>query len=207
MIRLTMAALGLLLGASLTATAGEYRLNPGDVLEISVWKEEALQREVLVLPDGTLAFPLAGHVDAAGKTPSQIQGQVAARLEESVELRLRVAVHRVPQLRARRLGRLPAAVGRHDGRAVAQVGLGEHGEQRRLERCGVGGDVIGLRERTRRFSEPTRRVKGGSLLEETTRLGQLRGRTRGGRSLRLRPGPRRRGERDDHRRKEHQSPL
>ena len=80
MIRLTMAALGLLLGASLTATAGEYRLNPGDVLEISVWKEEALQREVLVLPDGTLAFPLAGHVDAAGKTPSQIQGQVAARL-------------------------------------------------------------------------------------------------------------------------------
>lgn len=84
MIRLTMAALGLLLGASLTATAGEYRLNPGDVLEISVWKEEALQREVLVLPDGTLAFPLAGHVDAAGKTPSQIQGQVAARLEEYI---------------------------------------------------------------------------------------------------------------------------
>ena len=37
-----------------------YHLNPGDVLRISVWNEEALQEEVLVLPDGTISFPLVG---------------------------------------------------------------------------------------------------------------------------------------------------
>ena len=32
-----------------TPSAGDYRLNPGDIIEISVWKEPELQREVLLL--------------------------------------------------------------------------------------------------------------------------------------------------------------
>ena len=63
-----------------TPTAGDYRLNPGDIIEISVWKEPELQREVLLLPDGNIAFPLVGTVQAAGRTPSEIQAEVEERL-------------------------------------------------------------------------------------------------------------------------------
>ena len=50
-----------------------YRINPGDDLEILVWGDERLQREVRVLPDGTFGFPLVGQVMAAGQLPSDIQ--------------------------------------------------------------------------------------------------------------------------------------
>ena len=38
----------------------QYQVQPGDILEITVWKEEGLQQEVLVRPDGGLSFPLVG---------------------------------------------------------------------------------------------------------------------------------------------------
>ena len=44
-----------------TVTADAYRLNSGDKLEITVWHEENLKSEVVVLPDGTISFPLVGH--------------------------------------------------------------------------------------------------------------------------------------------------
>jgi polysaccharide export outer membrane protein len=43
-----------------------YRIQPGDVLEISVWKEESLIKTVLVRPDGGISFPLTGDIQAAG---------------------------------------------------------------------------------------------------------------------------------------------
>ncbi|TMG81226.1 MAG: polysaccharide export protein, partial [Betaproteobacteria bacterium] len=42
----------------------DYQIGPEDVLEISVWKEEGLKKEVLVRPDGGIAFPLAGDMQA-----------------------------------------------------------------------------------------------------------------------------------------------
>lgn len=67
-----------------TASAANdfYGLNPGDVLEISVWKEEGMQREVLVLPDGRISFPLAGHIQAAGKSAEQIEKILWDRLRK-----------------------------------------------------------------------------------------------------------------------------
>ena len=59
-----------------------YALNPGDVLEISVWKEEGMEREVLVLPDGTISFPLAGHIQAAGMSAQQVEKILADRLRK-----------------------------------------------------------------------------------------------------------------------------
>lgn len=61
-----------------------YRLNPGDVLLISIWKEDDLKREVVVLPDGTLSFPLAGHVTAAGLTPDELQKTLAQKIEHYI---------------------------------------------------------------------------------------------------------------------------
>lgn len=58
-----------------------YRINPGDVLEILVWGDERLQREVTVLPDGTFAFPLVGQVMAAGQLPADLQRIIAAGLQ------------------------------------------------------------------------------------------------------------------------------
>jgi len=60
----------------------DYRIGPEDVLEISVWKEEGLKKEVLVRPDGGIAFPLAGDMQAAGKTAGQLQREITQRLEK-----------------------------------------------------------------------------------------------------------------------------
>jgi polysaccharide export outer membrane protein len=58
-----------------------YLINPGDLLEVSVWKEPDLQREVLVRPDGAFSFPLSGDVVAVGRTVEAIRMELANRLE------------------------------------------------------------------------------------------------------------------------------
>ena len=59
----------------------EYRINAGDELEIYVWGEERLQRTVKVLPDGTIAFPLAGQLTARGLLPQELQQLISDRLK------------------------------------------------------------------------------------------------------------------------------
>jgi polysaccharide export outer membrane protein len=66
---------------SATVSGTPYRINPGDELEILVWGDERLQRGVLVLPDGTFAFPLVGQVNAAGRLPSEIERVLTAGLQ------------------------------------------------------------------------------------------------------------------------------
>jgi len=61
-----------------------YTIEPGDVLEISVWKEEDLLRQVLVRPDGGLSFPLVGDIQAAGKSVEELQTQVTERLTKYI---------------------------------------------------------------------------------------------------------------------------
>ncbi len=57
-----------------------YLIQPGDVLTISVWKEKDLDGDVLVLPDGTVSFPLTGDIHAAGRTIPDVQQEVATAL-------------------------------------------------------------------------------------------------------------------------------
>ena len=57
-----------------------YLLQPGDIVEISVWKEENLKKELLVRPDGGLTFPLAGDLKAAGHTTVEIEHEIETRL-------------------------------------------------------------------------------------------------------------------------------
>lgn len=61
-----------------------YAVKPGDVLQIAVWKEPELQREVLVRPDGAFSFPLAGEVDARGKSVADLQKQITDRLKKFI---------------------------------------------------------------------------------------------------------------------------
>jgi polysaccharide export outer membrane protein len=66
---------------SATVAGTPYRINPGDELDVLVWGDERLQRSVLVLPDGTFAFPLVGQVNAAGRLPSEIERVITAGLQ------------------------------------------------------------------------------------------------------------------------------
>ncbi len=64
-----------------------YTVNPGDVLSITVWKEEDLQRQVIIRPDGAFSFPLAGDIQAEGKSIEQIRQTVAEQLEKYIPSR------------------------------------------------------------------------------------------------------------------------
>ncbi len=57
-----------------------YLIQPGDVMAISVWKEKDLQVKSLVLPDGTISFPLVGEIQAADRTVPQIRQEIITRL-------------------------------------------------------------------------------------------------------------------------------
>lgn len=58
-----------------------YKLNQGDMLQISVWGEETLQKEVRVLPDGSISFPLAGRVEVANETATEVEKRVTEKLK------------------------------------------------------------------------------------------------------------------------------
>ncbi len=63
-------------------TNKSFVLGPGDILQVSVWKDEALTREILVRPDGSFSFPLAGQIQAAGKTVRKVQEELSERLQK-----------------------------------------------------------------------------------------------------------------------------
>jgi polysaccharide export outer membrane protein len=62
--------------------AERYLLNAGDILDISVWNEEALVKQVVVLPDGMISFPLAGELEAKGQTVTALQSALKVKLSE-----------------------------------------------------------------------------------------------------------------------------
>jgi polysaccharide export outer membrane protein len=59
----------------------DYVIAPGDVLQITVWKEDGLDQEVIVLPDGTITYPLIGSLNAAGESPAQLQVAIKEKLK------------------------------------------------------------------------------------------------------------------------------
>jgi len=55
----------------------EYRVGPGDVLKVNVWKNDQLTQEVSVRPDGAITLPLLGDIHVAGKTLEQVDTAIA----------------------------------------------------------------------------------------------------------------------------------
>lgn len=62
-----------------------YRVDPGDILEISVWQVEELHRDVVVRPDGMISFPLIGDVPVAGYTLDEITKDITDRLRTYIK--------------------------------------------------------------------------------------------------------------------------
>jgi polysaccharide export outer membrane protein len=81
---LSSLALALAWPGAAAASDEAYRIGPEDVLEISVWREEALKKEVLVRPDGEISFPLAGDLAAAGRTVAELRAEIAKRIEKYI---------------------------------------------------------------------------------------------------------------------------
>jgi polysaccharide biosynthesis/export protein len=67
-----------------SATADGYKLQPGDVLQVVVWKETDLQSEVLIRPDGGISFALAGDMQAAGRTTDELRTELETRVRKLV---------------------------------------------------------------------------------------------------------------------------
>jgi polysaccharide export outer membrane protein len=93
-----MRRIALLLPLLMTACAGlhkgdrptprpvsEYRIGREDVLEVVVWHEPELTRTMPVRPDGKIALPLAGEIEAAGLTPTELRDKLKTALDPYVK--------------------------------------------------------------------------------------------------------------------------
>jgi polysaccharide export outer membrane protein len=71
-------------GPPASAEEGDYLIQASDILLVSVWKEEDLQSEILVRPDGKFSFPLAGEIVAKSRTIDEIRSDVASKIEQYI---------------------------------------------------------------------------------------------------------------------------
>jgi polysaccharide biosynthesis/export protein len=74
------------------AEASSYRLKAGDTLDVNVWQDQKLNRQVLVGPDGYISFPLAGQLRAGGKTVDAVGNELQARLQKQYVDKIDVTV-------------------------------------------------------------------------------------------------------------------
>ncbi len=77
-------SLGLTINADASGSESLYRFRPGDEIEISVWKDESLSRQLIVPPDGYISFPLIGDVAVKNLTVSDLSKVVTDKLSEYV---------------------------------------------------------------------------------------------------------------------------
>jgi polysaccharide export outer membrane protein len=93
MRKFLLATLLALLAAPLAyAQSAGYRIQPGDQLAITVLEDETLNRTALVLPDGRISVPLAGSVQASGRSVDAVESAIADRLASNFAVRPSVFV-------------------------------------------------------------------------------------------------------------------
>jgi polysaccharide export outer membrane protein len=66
-------------------TSAVYTIGPADVLQIIVWKEPELTRDVTVRFDGMITIPLLGDVPAAGRTPGAVAEALTSGLQRFIQ--------------------------------------------------------------------------------------------------------------------------
>jgi len=62
----------------------DYLIGPNDLLNIHVWREPELTRDVTVTPDGRITFPLIGNIMAQGKTVTELKEIITKKLKNFV---------------------------------------------------------------------------------------------------------------------------
>ena len=66
--------------ATVKANDDRFVIGNDDVLAIDVWNEKEVSRSIPVRSDGKISLPLVGEIQAAGRTPMQLEGDIADRL-------------------------------------------------------------------------------------------------------------------------------
>jgi len=66
--------------APAAAVNSEYRIGPGDNLNVIVWRNPEVSLAVPVRPDGKFSTPLANDIEASGKTPKEVGAEIAKAL-------------------------------------------------------------------------------------------------------------------------------
>jgi len=66
------------------AAPDEYRIGVGDMLQVSVWRNQELSTAVPVRPDGKISLPLVGDIVAANLTTTQLSNNIVAGLESFI---------------------------------------------------------------------------------------------------------------------------
>jgi polysaccharide export outer membrane protein len=67
------------------ADTANYRIGPGDVLNVFVWHNTDLSAQMPVRPDGRISLPLIGDIVAAGSTPTDLAAQIQDKLKSYVK--------------------------------------------------------------------------------------------------------------------------
>jgi polysaccharide export outer membrane protein len=67
------------------ANASDYRIGPGDQLNVVVWHNTDVSGPVPVRPDGRISIPLIGDVVAAGKTPMDLAAEIKEKLKPYIK--------------------------------------------------------------------------------------------------------------------------
>lgn len=66
------------------AATSDYLIGPGDTLQVFVWGQPDLSVTVPVRPDGRVSTPLIDDLQAVGKTPTQLKGEMEKILSEYI---------------------------------------------------------------------------------------------------------------------------
>ncbi|MCD4678257.1 MAG: polysaccharide biosynthesis/export family protein [Desulfobacula sp.] len=80
-----LTAVVFLFGVAVSAVyAGDYMIGPGDILDISVWKNPDLTKQLAVLPDGRIHFPLIKELRVEGLTVKEVEEKLISGLKKYV---------------------------------------------------------------------------------------------------------------------------
>jgi polysaccharide biosynthesis/export protein len=70
---------------SMPMVDADYRVGPGDMIDISVWKEPEVSSTIVIRPDGKISIPLINDLVVSGKTPMEMQALIAEKLSPFIK--------------------------------------------------------------------------------------------------------------------------
>lgn len=95
------------LNSPVLAAERAYHIGPGDVLEISVWKDPELSRKLVVPPDGFISFPLIGSINVTDLAVPELKKVVTRKLSEFVpDVTVTVMLLEINSLKAYVIGKV-----------------------------------------------------------------------------------------------------